>query len=139
MKIIFYVFIIVIGCGIVGCGQSSSTATLYEEVMSVHDSVMPKMSDMERAQRKLRAQLEDKNIPKDSATQQLILDRIGDLETSGEAMMQWMGDFKEPAETTPKAEAVKYLNIELLKIEEVKKDMLQSLAQADSLLATLPK
>ena len=54
-------------------------------------------------------------------------------------MMQWMGDFKEPAETTPKAEAVKYLNIELLKIEEVKKDMLQSLAQADSLLATLPK
>src|SRR5690606_22846800 len=58
-----------------------------EEVMAVHDNLMPKMSDISS----LMSELETKIDSSQSSTQ--YQKAINDLEASHKAMMDWMKDF----------------------------------------------
>ena len=102
---------------------------LEEEVIAIHDEVMPKMGDMHLARKALRKVLEK---TEDEVVKKEILSMIKDLENADEGMMTWMHEWKVPKN---EPEKTTYLNKEKEKITKVKVDMLTSLENAHNFLS----
>ncbi len=100
---------------------------LFAEVMEVHDAVMPKMSEMNRLRRDLKALPE--STPETAAA-------IDSLLMAEEGMWNWMRDFKtlDKFEGQPDATVLDYLNKEKVIISEVSRQMLSSIDRAQALL-----
>ena len=131
-----------------GCGQNSSSEdhdhdmgpdtveggnqALYDEVMKVHDEVMPKMNDIY----KLKEQLKNKiaNTPDMVAEKkQQIESTISRLDSASEAMMVWMRNFNPLPDSVGEQEARDYLESEMEKIKKVSEDVRKSLEDASSM------
>ena len=129
-----------------GCGQKSNdehhdhdgheieeggNQALYDEVMKVHDEVMPKMDNIY----KLKGQLKEKidNTPgladeKKKEIEGIILR----LDSASEGMMVWMRKFNPPADTVVGEEQAKeYLEGEMEKIKKVRDDVRKALEEAE--------
>lgn len=103
------------------------------EVIAIHDEVMPKMGDLHVAKKGLRKMIKSgahKPIEKD------ILQLISNLEAADEGMMDWMHNWKVPAEDP---EMTAYLKEEKVKITQVKNDMNSSLDEANKFLTKWKK
>ncbi len=130
-----------------GCGQKSSSEdhdhdggpnaeeggnqALYDEVMKVHDEVMPKMNDIY----KLKEQLKDKiaNTPDMVAEKkQQIESTISRLDSASEAMMVWMRNFNPLPDSIGEQEASDYLESEMEKIKKVSEDVRKALEDASA-------
>lgn len=101
---------------------------LFQEVMKVHDDVMPKTADMSRLSRKIKRLKEESTDTSDLAAYD---DVLNELEKADAAMMDWMTDFKVPTDDSAK---MVYLIQEKVKITEVRDIMLSSLERASSFL-----
>ncbi|MFZ1703596.1 MAG: hypothetical protein WAT79_04580 [Saprospiraceae bacterium] len=102
---------------------------LYNEVMAIHDEVMPQMGPMNKLKKKLKTLKEENPESKD-----VILSTIVLLENADEGMMDWMANFKVPEEAN---EATTYLQNEKIKIQKVSDDMKFSMVEAQNLLDSL--
>jgi len=100
---------------------------LYDQVMAIHDSVMPEMSTIHSLKRDLKA---IENADK----KDLVYKRIKDLDEADEAMMSWMASFKVPDDTSV---VESYLRGEKEKISGISNLMFQSINDARSLLDSL--
>ncbi len=119
-----------------GCGKSntseqaeeSSVATdeLYQEVMDVHDEVMPKMNDLYKLKKQLMEEIENSPDLVEERKQELE-NRIKELDQASESMMQWMRNFNPEDFKADKEEYLDYLNKELEKVNKVKEEMLNAL------------
>lgn len=110
----------------VACKQEVSNPELkqmYDEVMEIHDEVMPKMRDIHRAKRSLRNSVEGENVPEVDSLIHL-------LETADESMMDWMAQFKKPPNDDIEA-AKSYYRDQMQKMIQVKEDMLNALSAAE--------
>ena len=129
-----------------GCGQKSGSEdhdhshdveeggnqALYDEVMKVHDEVMPKLDDIY----KLKEQLKDKiaNTPDMVADKkQEIEGIISRLDSASEGMMVWMRNFNPLPDSTGEEEAREYLESEMEKIKKVGEDVRKALEDANSM------
>lgn len=123
--------------------EASSTETaqaeLQAEVMAIHDEVMPKMSDMNRIARSLRAYLEEHpDLPAEQL--QPIESAITSLDEAGEGMMDWMatyGNLTRSFQEMEPAAIMQALEKEKEKIAGVRDAMLSSMEAGEQLLATL--
>lgn len=116
------------------CGQKTDTAydKLYDEVMVIHDEVMPEMGTINKAKKALKKMKTDDNAA-------LIDAQIQKLEDADEAMMSWMHQFKKPKNEDPKAN-IAYLKEQKVKIQEVKDIMLSTIAESQNMInKTEPK
>ena len=121
-----------------GCGQKSSSEdhdygsgpdtiergnqALYDEVMKVHDEVMPKMNDIY----KLKEQLKNKiaNTPDMVAEKkQQIEGTISRLDSASEGMMVWMRNFNPLPDSVGEQEARDYLESEMEKWEDLSEQL----------------
>ena len=109
---------------------------LMQEVIDVHDEVMPKMTDISQ----LIAELEKKTDTTQAAAYQEAQD---DLEASYDFMMDWMGDFSNKfphdEEVTEKDETTFANKLKMLEEEKVEVTLLKeqintSIANARALL-----
>ena len=100
---------------------------IYDEVMYVHDEVMPETSTIHKLRKELK-----KLDETDSLTYALILE----LEQADEAMMQWMADFGTFRQMDKEKDEVKiqYLINEKEKIQTVSDDMMSAIAKAQEYL-----
>ena len=130
---LFRLFLLLISIVIISCGPPKDPAyeKLYDEVMVIHDDVMPKMTDINRAKKKLRKL-------KDGTNEEQITTQIQELDAADEAMMSWMHEFDAP-ELPTLVENLEYLNAEKIKIQHVSDQMLRSLQEADMLIKTYTK
>lgn len=100
---------------------------LVEDIHRIHDvETMPKMGYMLELQKKLRA------LESPEGTASLILQ----LERADNQMMDWMRGFNWPSEQTPIAERIKYYEVEVGKLEDLKKNMYQAIEQAEKKLGS---
>ncbi|MEL6867244.1 MAG: hypothetical protein AAFP19_22655, partial [Bacteroidota bacterium] len=113
-------------------------AKLYEEVMNIHDEVMPKMSDINRIKRQLRGMTEAEPPLKEEQIKKA-KEQIKALDDASEAMMSWMREFKQPAPEVPQKEAMALLVEEKGKISKVSEMMLQSIKDGQELITELKK
>jgi hypothetical protein len=115
-------FIVLLGT-VVACDKKEKS--LYDQVMDIHDEVMPKMDDIQ----KLRKQMKDSlaNNPDFSIEKKTEIEgAISDLETARKSMMDWMHNFNPP-EQTDKEAFQKYMETELVSVKKMREDVLGTL------------
>lgn len=123
---------------VVACSSKSSTdhsghtmnndggpnQVLYNQVMDIHDEVMPATEDLYNISKSLKAQL--KEATEDSVKLNLEK-RIRYLDSVNNMMMDWMRKFKPMPDTVNEERAREYYESELEKIKTVKEAMLTAL------------
>ena len=127
----FYYLSALVGLFLVSsCAQNSADANLdlQEKVISVHDDVMPLMGEFVRNSIKIDSILNNMDqVLKDDPsadTAQVKIDLLKlkvNLDNAVEGMNDWMHDFEMDNEGQSKEEVRKYLENELITIENVKK------------------
>ncbi len=100
---------------------------LHEEVMAIHDQVMPEMTTIHNLKKDLKA------IEKPE-TKEIILNQIKELNDADEAMMAWMAAFKVPEDKTLEGA---YLLLEKEKIKQVSDMMYSSMDRAKKMIDSL--
>lgn len=126
----------ILSCGKPSGDQSTSTSdidttstnqALYDQVMHIHDEVMPKMEDIYTLKKKLQDQI--------AATPDMVVEekqalekRIARLDSVGNLMMDWMHKFSPVADTVDQEVAREYLESEMEKIRRVREAMLEAIA-----------
>lgn len=103
---------------------------LYQEVMAVHDEVMPKMDEIYKLKEALRKQMTN------PAEQPEIQTTITNLDSASALMFTWMNQFNPPADSEGVEKAKAYLEEEKKKIEQVRDAMIQSIDEAKAVMQT---
>lgn len=117
--------------------QAAETAggnkALYDEVMNVHNEVMPKMDDIFKMKEKLKNRIATEQDMKEDQ-KKIIETTILKLDSAGEGMMVWMRQFNPPPDSTGEEAAKAYLEEEKVKVQKVKEDILQAIEDANGLM-----
>ena len=111
--------------------EGSPNQKLYDNVMDIHNEVMPKLDDLYKAKVKLSVRLKDSTEASEKERQQ-IANKIARIDSASESMMVWMRQFDPIPDSLGEEKARAYLESELAKIQKVKQDVLQALENADS-------
>lgn len=110
---------------------SKANQALYDEVMKIHDEVMPKQNIIAKYRDTLDLELKDEKIQKDSLTYQKFQQIRQDLNYAYQAMNMWMMEFGEiDFEKKNEEEAKAILEKEKEKISKIGDKMLSSLEAA---------
>lgn len=110
--------------------QSSVIDSLYRQVMVIHDEVMPKMGHMMELQDNLKSAIQSASTGSDTIPQVL----LNDLANAEEAMWAWMNNLKQINTLPDSFNAVLYYRQQIDSILLVKKQMLESIGNAESYL-----
>lgn len=116
--------------------EKNEEKALYDQVMAVHNEVMPKISKvvtLKKALKKYSDALGDNNIPlKDSLISTILL-----LSQADDSMMDWMDGFKDPSGESHE-KTMEYLQSEKQKVDQVKDKIEGSIGKAEVLLQNAP-
>lgn len=135
-----YIVLALLALGMWACGNNDAEElkVLEQEVMDVHDEVMPKMgaiSALNDTLKQLYTAYKLDSLVADTAQLSAIDEHITALSRADEAMMQWMRNYERPGEDMPAEEKRTYLESEQEKINEVRDEMLGAIAKAEAFLA----
>ena len=111
------------------CCQQKGNQELYEEVMKIHDEVMPKMNDIHKLKMDLKTEI-DSTTEITQARKTEIETAIVKLDSASEGMMVWMREFNPIPDSEGEDKAREYLENEKVKVTKVKENMLQALEKA---------
>ena len=139
MKKIPFVLFILLSVSIFSCGnKKSQNELLQEQVILVHDDVMPKIGSLKSRQEKLNKKAESLEKSEESVeSQKLIADLRATAEECGNAydeMFVWMRQYEIDLEEMSDEDAKIYLEDQLVKVEKVKALILQALEKSETLL-----
>ena len=133
MKTILPVLSFVVLSLVLSCGEKKQdNQALYDEVMKVHDEVMPKMDDIYKLKQELKKQISDTPNLVDEK-RRTIEATILKLDSASEAMMVWMRNFNPLPDSLGEEKAREYLEDQQEKIEKVKDEMLDAINKATEL------
>ena len=102
---------------------------LYDKVMEVHDEVMPKMNDLYKAKTTLKTRLEMPGVSEDEKKE--ISEKIVAIDSASEGMMVWMRQFNPIPDSLGEDKARAYLESELVRVTNVREDILKALKKAE--------
>ena len=110
---------------------------LLDKVMALHDEIMPKMGDIMKYKKQLKAKMEELITAGEEVNEARIAEMketIESLDNSHEGMMSWMREFDVDFEGKVEEDVLTYLNEQMTKIEEVGKMTNSALKKAEDLL-----
>jgi regulator of replication initiation timing len=109
--------------------EASGNQELYNEVMKIHDEVMPKMEDIHRLKQTLKEKIE--KTPNLSKAERIELDAItAKLDSANESMMTWMHEFSPLPDSLGEEKARAYLEGEIERVKKVRANILEALEAA---------
>jgi len=123
MKLIVKLMVIVLIGTITNCGEKEKS--LYDQVMDIHDEVMPKMNDIYKMKKSLKDSIANTaDMPEETKLkfEQTILQ----LDSAGNSMMVWMREFSPPDQKDEEA-FKKYMETELVKVKKMREDVMKAL------------
>lgn len=97
---------------------------VFKEVMAIHDEMMM-MGKIRGAQSKLKKMMES-----DSTNVEKYQTAYDQLQVADDAMMDWMRQFKNPAQNTDAKEAIEYLKDQKVKVQKMKEVMVENMDKA---------
>lgn len=121
-KIYLLLLIVAFSCQSAG---ENEIKILKDEVMAVHDEVMPKMGELRRTRKSLMLQA-DSLLQIDSLRSAELSTLAAEIESANEGMMQWMRAFEPDFEGTDE-EIKTYFEAQKESIQQVKEAMENSL------------
>jgi hypothetical protein len=101
--------------------DGSGNQVLYNQVMDIHDEVMPKTEHLYNLSKELKAKMAEAKT--DEEKQQLQV-RIAYLDSVNNMMMDWMHEFRPPSDTTDAEVARAYYETHLEKVKKVREAIL---------------
>lgn len=110
----------------IGCQEyNQEQQKMWDQVMEVHDEIMPKMGDLHQLKKQLKKQ---QKSPEITAT-------ISSIEQSQDAMMDWMREFKSMRQLSKLEHqaAIDYLKNEQIRVNDLKTLMLESIEKGNAL------
>jgi hypothetical protein len=116
--------------------QTNDNEALKEEVISIHDEVMPLMGHLKHHEKRLNAEissLKSKNPEENSVEIKHKEKVVGDLNQAYEGMFIWMRQFNSQQGDMSDEEFEAYLLDQKEKVEEVNSQIKNSLARAQEL------
>lgn len=115
--------------------EQRAQMALYDEVIEIHDEIMPQMEDMMSAKGKLQEKL-DTLRDQDSANPAIpeLESAINSLAEADEAMMNWMRKFTPQEDVEDHQAVINYYQDQKVKITEVKQQMSDAMTEANRLL-----
>lgn len=132
--LIFSLAIIALACGRFSSSELSEQQALWDEVMKVHDEVMPKMGLITNAEKELKVAA--KELPENLNASEI--DEIqGYLTKSEEEMWTWMHDLQKLEDLQANKtheEIIEYLNEQKKSIDQVKFNMELSVKKANKMV-----
>lgn len=109
--------------------ETGPNQALYDEVMKVHDEVMPKMNDIYKLKQDLKKKLdESKDLADDKRKE--IEATIAQLDSASDGMMVWMREFNPIPDSVSEERAREYLENEMERVKKVKEDILEAIEEA---------
>jgi hypothetical protein len=134
-----FLFIAVLVATLLGCGKpspenqngasdadSDPNQVLYDQVMDIHDEVMPKTQDLHNLKTRLQEQIAA--APGMVAEERQKLERrIARLDSVDKMMMDWMHHFNLPDSMTDEAKR-EYLESQMEKVKQVREAILEAIA-----------
>jgi len=97
---------------------------VFNEVMEIHDEMMM-MGKIRGAQGKLKKMMESDSM--NIAKYQTAYDQ---LQMADDAMMNWMKQFKNPPQDADTKEAIEYLKVQKIKVQQMKDVMIENMDKA---------
>jgi hypothetical protein len=110
--------------------EISGNALLDNEVMKIHDEVMPKLEDIHNKKEALKKKMAANPNMKPEEKQRIEA-KIARLDSASEGMMDWMHGYNPIPDSEGEEKARAYLEMEMEKIKEVRADILSALEEAD--------
>lgn len=115
------------------CQQSSSPSDqLYDEVMYIHDEVMPKVHNVHKLSKQLKEKMEAEGLEEVQKAQ--IKSTLDQLDAADKAMWDWMNAFERPDASLGEEKVMALLKAEKEKISKVSEMILSSITAAEGLL-----
>lgn len=132
---VLLLFIFVLGCNNQGEKNESKTTQaekiptqdLKNEVLAIHDEVMPKMGEL-MSTRKTMLQVAEELMDTDSLRASKIIGLADKIDSANQGMMQWMRSYEPDFEGTEE-EVRAYFETQKIAIEKVKSEMEGSLEE----------
>ncbi len=110
--------------------EEGGNQALYDEVMKVHDEVMPKMDDIYKLKGQLKERID--NTPGMAEEKKKEIESIiVRLDSASEGMMIWMRKFNPLPDSLGEEQAKEYLEGEMEKIKKVREDVRKALEDAE--------
>lgn len=102
---------------------------LYDQVMDVHDEVMPRMDEIMKLKRELQEQIT--NTPDMVVERKQQLEQIiSNLDSASNSMMDWMHKFNPLPDSADQEKARAYLESEMERIRKVRELINESIDKA---------
>ncbi len=114
--------------------EEGPNQALYNQMMDIHDEVMPKMDDIMKLKRELQETLANSTDIVPDRKQELE-NMIYTLDSANNSMMNWMHrihEFDPLADSVDQEKAREYLESEMEEIRKVKELMSESIEKAKS-------
>lgn len=128
MKLIVKLMVIVLIGTMTNCGEKEKS--LYDQVMDIHDEVMPKMDDIYKMRKALKDSIANTpDLPDE--TKLRFTQTILQLDSAGNSMMVWMREFNPP-DQKDEAAFNKYMETELVKVTKMREDVMRALKAIES-------
>jgi hypothetical protein len=121
--------VLAIAISLYNCSSKSEKEALFEDVMKVHDELMPKLGDISSLSQDLKVKSAAKSS--DRPAMEAINKKVVSLQNASGSMMQWMRSFNTQYDTLPEKIAVDYLKEEKLEVEQLKKEMDSAISEAE--------
>ena len=109
--------------------ETGPNQTLYNEVMKVHDEVMPKMGDLYNLKKELEKKIADTPTMSEEKKKE-IESIIAKLDSADQGMRDWMHHFNPIPDSVGEEKAREYLEDEMEKVKKVKADILEAMEEA---------
>jgi regulator of replication initiation timing len=106
---------------------------LFDEVMAIHDSIMPAMRDITNLQKEVKARLDELDSTAQIEENRLQMERQR-LDSAHNAMMEWMRAFEKDFEGKTHEEVMEYLENQKERIQGVEQMMEESISQTQEFL-----
>ena len=124
------------------CGNSQKNSNeklekdLYDEVIGIHDEVMPKMSTLLSLENQLKERIQELDTSEMNSAEEIkkLNEQISELQVADEAMMQWMRNFQVDQEGWSHDSIMSYMENEKRSISMVRDQMLAIIDSSEKLL-----
>ncbi|WP_296618535.1 hypothetical protein [Marivirga sp.] len=131
MKSVFKLSLMLFAFLMISCeSKEKEIEKLKSETIAVHDEVMPKMDDIMKLKKSLRAKEDSVSSHDSTKIKGLILS----LEKSDKVMMNWMRNYDPQMEGMSDEEKIEYLKQQKSSIQEVSEQMRSSISEAEAYL-----
>jgi len=112
--------------------QKQKEVELYDEVISIHDELMPKIQEIADLRMRVSEKLDSVDREQDPELVENLSTVILELDSAEEGMMNWMRNFKSTNDTLEHQLVMNYLDGEKKKIAEVREIMLNAIQTASN-------